>query len=341
MIISQSQQDQSQSQQQEQQQQQDQTKSNQEKRRRQRQSVKSTSQPQPQQQQTTQTKSRSVQSQPQPEPETESEDEQPKTQTRLRQSQPQHRSNIKAICTLMTSQLPKTTERHWQAVELTPFSNFYRAFRQNKVQESKLTKKENDVREIIRTYEPKDKKFKFGKLSKEFTENDVKLIFGICCGKEEMDLKPMRKEHSSFAMRRFATVERLTTKIIRDELIKSANGRTKQDEEDFARLLVLFTCSALLFSNTGSKLGWATVHYVDDMKNMRKYNWAQAVKKHLMDDIHHNYKEPEKVKGCVMALLVSINFYFPLFSLTFSSSYVFTLTFFFFICIFFASVLVL
>ena len=67
----------------------------------------------------------------------------------------------------------------------------------------------------------------------------------------------------------------------------------------------MYTCLKLFFSISGTTVGWVFINYIEDINSMRKYNWAEAIRNTLMSSIEKYHKNPAKVTGCVMALLVS------------------------------------
>lgn len=86
-------------------------------------------------------------------------------------------------------------------------------------------------------------------------------------------------------------------------------GDTTQDHQDVAKLLSLYLCGKLFFATSGETMGWGFVRVVEDLDNMKAYEWTGAICTTLMESIKGFYSKPEKVTGCVTALLVSALFF--------------------------------
>ena len=89
-------------------------------------------------------------------------------------------------------------------------------------------------------------------------------------------------------------------------------GKTKTDFDDVAWILSLILCLKLLVPTSSHVLGWNYLGYVDNLNEMKKYNWADFIMEGLMGSIRKANNNSKHVSGCVMILLVSILFHLSL-----------------------------
>lgn len=214
------------------------------------------------------------------------------------------RSNMVTIVKLL--QHIKLRNEHINGLKKTPFWLLFDAILKNKLNYKQCRKYDDIALKIIQTYQPGSSgSFQLGPETVKLTTEDIKSIFGISCGDEPMHLGYGNKSISSFLTRRSIQTERLSSTTIIDLLQKALKGKKKEDTEDVIRMLCMYTCLKLFFSTSGTTVGWVFLNYMEDINSMRKYNWAEAIRNTLMSSIEKYHKNPAKVTGCVMALLVS------------------------------------
>ncbi|KAL7238675.1 hypothetical protein ACSBR2_004717 [Camellia fascicularis] len=171
----------------------------------------------------------------------------------------------------------------------------------------KLFKKcDATVCRIIQTYNPEDEKFHIGGAKLPLRNNGIRLIFGVQCGKEKLDLTQDGKGPSDFMQRRCANVSRISSKLIKDLLAEAICGRTERDEEDVAKLLCLYVCAKLFFATTGEHISWAFVRMIDKLDTLKHYDWTATIRNTLIGSLNEMHNRPAKVTGCVVALLFLI-----------------------------------
>ncbi|MBT1630337.1 hypothetical protein KK466_29775, partial [Klebsiella pneumoniae] len=51
-------------------------------------------------------------------------------------------------------------------------------------------------------------------------------------------------------------------------------------------------------------IGWDILKYIEDLNEIKSYAWSEKICKVLMDSVDGHSSRPEKVTGCVIALLV-------------------------------------
>ncbi|KAH7861644.1 hypothetical protein Vadar_028840 [Vaccinium darrowii] len=77
----------------------------------------------------------------------------------------------------------------------------------------------------------------------------------------------------------------------------------QQNVDDVVRLLCLYLCVMLLFSNKANSVNWSYVHYMEDLEKVKEYDWASAVSKYLLESIHKNHRDISQLKGSSILLL--------------------------------------
>lgn len=89
--------------------------------------------------------------------------------------------------------------------------------------------------------------------------------------------------------------------------LKLAVKGTSEENVDYAvRLLYLYICTTLLFTNTRNNITWFIQYLLDDIPKISTYNWSQAIYEWLIDDMLKKEGRPSSVTECTILLLVSI-----------------------------------
>ncbi|KAL7208907.1 hypothetical protein ACSBR1_030611 [Camellia fascicularis] len=132
--------------------------------------------------------------------------------------------------------------------------------------------------------------------------NDFKLIFAIACGQKKMNLAYRRKNEVAMVQRRKITESRMTSVSIQKLITKLLRSN---NNEDVIRLVCLLVCLLLLYSSTGTTIGWGFMKYLENIDEMKSYDWCGAAKQHLTRSIARNINQIDRVCGCVIILLVS------------------------------------
>ncbi|CAL5331434.1 unnamed protein product [Camellia sinensis] len=168
----------------------------------------------------------------------------------------------------------------------------------------KSRKSDDDVVAIIQCYNEKTKAFTVGKKNLTFTTNDMTLIFGLEGGKGAMSLRYSKKPKSAFLRRRFQKDTRLTGPVLKNALVKAMKGKQPTDFKDVAIIVTLYLCLTLFFATSGNSIGWVFIKFVEPLESMKQYDWPEAITSTLIDSIMTLHRTPEKVTGCVIALLI-------------------------------------
>ena len=194
---------------------------------------------------------------------------------------------------------------HIVCLQSTPFWKLFEAMLHSKIDQRKCRKFEEFVIMVIRSYEKNHSAFRLGNKLVKLTRSDVQLIFGIDCGKKEIDFSKVNVTTVEFVKwRGISPAQRLTTKNINmliDQLLPSEKD---EDVKDVVRLLCLHLCQSLFFSTSGTAIGWGYVKIMEDLDIIKEYDWADLITSTVMASIHTHYSNPQKITGCVLVLLV-------------------------------------
>ncbi|KAH7834645.1 hypothetical protein Vadar_018198 [Vaccinium darrowii] len=113
----------------------------------------------------------------------------------------------------------------------------------------------------------------------------------------------IKKESTASAKRLDIKESRLSTTTIERKIKELQKSMKQQDIDNVVRLLCLYLCVMLLFSNKVNSVNWLYVHYMEDLEKVKEYDWASAVSKYLLDSIHKNHRDIKQLKGSSILLL--------------------------------------
>ncbi|KAL7262996.1 hypothetical protein ACSBR1_001208 [Camellia fascicularis] len=185
------------------------------------------------------------------------------------------------------------------------------AIRINKLNHNEFRKFDEAILKIIRMYDAHCDAFNIGGNFVKLCRSDIRLLFGIQCGTRHIDLSSCQRPTLNFIQRSSHNTVRITSKLVKTLFEEAMAGQRRVDKEDVAKLLTLYMCGKMFFANSGKTISWAFVRYIDDLKTVRAYDWTGAILQMLTGSIKDFHHTPEKVTGCVVALLVCI-FWFVL-----------------------------
>ncbi|CAL5347900.1 unnamed protein product [Camellia sinensis] len=216
----------------------------------------------------------------------------------------QFRSNLSSVVSFF--QTLKFSSKHLLELQKTPFWYLIQALTTGRMDPKKSRKSDDDVVAIIQCYNEKTKAFTVGKKNLTFTTNDMTLIFDLEGGKGAMSLRYSKKPKSAFLRRRFQKDTRLTGPVLKNALVKAMKGKQPTDFKDVAIIVTLYLCLTLFFATSGNSIGWVFIKYVEPLESMKQYDWPEAITSTLIDSIMALHRTPEKVTGCVIALLKTV-----------------------------------
>ncbi|KAI8552228.1 hypothetical protein RHMOL_Rhmol06G0250100 [Rhododendron molle] len=167
----------------------------------------------------------------------------------------------------------------------------------------KCIKSDTVLTKLLAAYNPKTDCFTIAGKNVKLTANHVKLIFGISCGTERFVAKLKTRDQVAFA-KRHNIQQRLTTKAISDMLKELAqeNKTNIEDVQDVARLVCMFLIVKLFFPTSGITVSWKHVDAMEDLTQMKSYNWAAEIRDELIESIKKSQHSPKDVKGCQLIL---------------------------------------
>ncbi|KAG5561405.1 hypothetical protein RHGRI_004439 [Rhododendron griersonianum] len=212
-----------------------------------------------------------------------------------------NRCNMQAMIRLMKG-FPVTPALK-DSLKKTPFWHLINAFIEEKVKSDHCRKFDEVVVKIVESYDANTRTFRLGNKHVKLEREDVKLIFGISCGNEEINQGNCKKEDVQLAVKWKIKGTRLDTSTIKKLLTEKQNSKLAEDMDDIARLLCLFLCGTLFFSRSGTTINWVYVRYMEDLSKIKQFDWAGAISKYLLKSTHMEHKDPKEVKGSSILLL--------------------------------------
>ncbi|KAF7143014.1 hypothetical protein RHSIM_Rhsim05G0055800 [Rhododendron simsii] len=212
-----------------------------------------------------------------------------------------NRSNLQGFIRLLKD--TELSPNHIACFKKTPFWLLIESILDKKLVSEHCRKFDEVVVKVVKSYDERTKSFRLGDKKVKLKDNHVKLIFGICCGNEEMTERNISKGDTALAKRLCIKEPRLTTTTIKEKIKELKGSKKREHIEDVVRLFCLFLCVTLLFSTSGTTVNWSLVYYMEDLAKVKQYNWAGAVTDYLMKSIHKNHKELNELHGCSLLLM--------------------------------------
>ncbi|CAL5361240.1 unnamed protein product [Camellia sinensis] len=215
-----------------------------------------------------------------------------------------YRSNIGTVIKLLKG--VKFTKAQQTDLQKTPFWPLINALSSTQLKASWCRCYNSIVAEMTTLYNKRKRSFVLGKKEMKLRTSDVKLIFGIDCGEDSITTKSYARPKDfelPFYKRRCKSVKRLDGKSLTKMFQQTKKGKSTNDCQDLARVITLYLCLKLLMPTTGHTLSWSFLNYVDNLNNIKKYNWVEAIKDTLMNSMANANNNPRHVTGCVMLLL--------------------------------------
>ncbi|CAL5369273.1 unnamed protein product [Camellia sinensis] len=215
-----------------------------------------------------------------------------------------YRSNIGTVIKLLKG--VKFTKAQQTELQKTPFWLLINALSSTQLKASWCRCYNSIVAEMTTLYNKRKRSFVLGKKEMKLRTSDVKLIFGIDCGEDSITTKSYARAKDfelPFYKRRCKSVKRLDGKSLTKMFQQTKKGKSTNDCQELARVITLYLCLKLLMPTTGHTLSWSFLNYVDNLNNIKKYNWVEAIKDTLMNSMANANNNPRHVTGCVMLLL--------------------------------------
>ncbi|CAL5334300.1 unnamed protein product [Camellia sinensis] len=212
-----------------------------------------------------------------------------------------YRSNIQSLIKFFKT--TKLKEEHLTVLRKTPFSLLVDTLSENKVKRRDSIKYNDVVAKILQTYQMDGTTFEITGKKLKLKRNDFKLIFGIACGQKKMNLAYGRKNEVAMVQRRKITESRMTSASIQKLITKLLRSNNNEDVEDVVRLVCVLVCLLLLYPGTGTTIGWGFMKYLENIDEMKSYDWCGIAKQHLTRSIARNFNQIDRAYECVIILL--------------------------------------
>ncbi|CAL5338776.1 unnamed protein product [Camellia sinensis] len=212
-----------------------------------------------------------------------------------------YRSNIQSLIKFFKT--TKLREKHLTVLRKTPFSLLVDTLSENKVKRRDSIKYDDVVAKILQTYQMDGTTFEIVGKKLKLKRNYFKLIFGIACGQKKMNLAYGRKNEVAMVQRRKITESRMTSISIQKLIMKLLRSNNNEDVEDVVGLVCLLVCLLLLYPGTGTTIVWGFMKYLENIDEMKSYDWCGTAKQHLTRSIARNINQIDRVCGCVIILL--------------------------------------
>lgn len=216
----------------------------------------------------------------------------------------QSKCNMLSFMKMMNTVKDNIKKEHTDLLELTPFWPIISAYKDGKITKEMHTKSDIDIMKIVQRFNATTGSFEFGDTSITLTPKDISIIFGLPEGGMHIKIKDTKgRKRTKFTETYFKGVTRLHKKKVEEEIEKIKTSKDSNKIKDFVRLLAIELCLTLLFTNTGYSIAWCLVECCENLEDMGKYAWADAVQETLMNSLTHTDKT-KPLNGCVVALLV-------------------------------------
>ncbi|KAM1818360.1 hypothetical protein ACFX11_000163 [Malus domestica] len=159
-------------------------------------------------------------------------------------------------------------------------------------------KSDTDLSKVIKCYDPKEQKFRFGdRDARGITPDDVALIFGLNNDGVELpntDKSSKSSKEDRFIEKYFHNVERVKKNHILQAYQKSLVDRTPKGARDTASIICAHLIQSLLFANSGTYITWSFVQIYGKLDEISKYNWAKGVRDYLFKMIDKSQTKKRK-----------------------------------------------
>ncbi|CAN6718602.1 unnamed protein product [Malus baccata var. baccata] len=196
------------------------------------------------------------------------------------------------------------TEGHLELLQQTPFWPLILAFYNGLISEDQCKKSKVGIGNIMKCYNAETMSFEFGTTSASLTTEDVVENLGLPREGQEVQLKGTTKHISDFTKRCFEEETILYEKLVDNALEAAIKGKRETDAEDVARLILIELCATFLLCNTNQVVSWNLVEYCEDLENLSRYSWAEAVADLLHGSLGKRTRRSEgySLPGCVAVI---------------------------------------
>ncbi|BBG95142.1 hypothetical protein Prudu_003613 [Prunus dulcis] len=251
----------------------------------------------------------------------------------------QFRCNAYAFNSIIRDIKDKINERQKKLLKKTPFWNLIELFYRQRIDMNNMNKSDLDLVQLLKTFHPDTKSFKFGTKSFQITGNAVTQILGL--PNEGKSVKLVNDRYTAtFRTRHFGEKGKPSKNQIESELQKTIalanqpkkeNAKTEQkkkmnkgkekkeaeeEEVDYDKevvsLILILLCMTFLFANSSSTLHWKLFEHCVNLDTLSSYSWARAVSAYMNESLTAKAKAKAKkggeasigaVLGCTILIL--------------------------------------
>ncbi|KAM7491133.1 hypothetical protein LguiA_034054 [Lonicera macranthoides] len=173
------------------------------------------------------------------------------------------------------------------------------------VLEKYYKKSDSAVLEIINCFDLKSNTFKFGNKYVPLLPEDVTDALGIPSTGKKIDIctRHIEKRKDKFCLQNFTSRSQLKRATIEATIPDKLKGQTQEEARDAVRLICLYFCISILFTNSGHSIGWFILHRFEKLEDIGSFNWAAATVDFLIRAIVCHKCKATRVSGCTPLLL--------------------------------------
>ena len=257
----------------------------------------------------------------------------------------QFRCNAYAFNSIIRDIKDKLNERQKKLLKKTPFWNLIELFYHQRIDMNNMNKSDLDLVQLLKTFDPDTKSFKFGTKSFQITGNAVTQILGLPNEGKSVKLvndrytatfrtrhfgekgKPSKNQVEAELQKTIALANQPKKEKAKTEQKKKMNkGKEKKEAEEeeeeeevdydkeVVSLILILLCMTFLFANSSSTLHWKLFEHCVNLDTLSSYSWARAVSAYMNESLTTKAKAKAKkggeasigaVSGCTILILVS------------------------------------
>ncbi|BBG99430.1 hypothetical protein Prudu_009121 [Prunus dulcis] len=244
--------------------------------------------------------------------------------------------------TMIGKQSTRTMSNFEEASQENPFWNLIELFYHQRIDMNNMNKSDLDLVQLLKTFDPDTKSFKFGTKSFQITGNAVTQILGLPNEGKSVKLvndrytatfrtrhfgekgKPSKNQVEAELQKTIALANQPKKEKAKTEQKKKTNkGKEKKEAEEeeeeevdydkeVVSLILILLCMTFLFANSSSTLHWKLFEHCVNLDTLSSYSWARAVSAYMNESLTAKAKAKAKkggeasigaVSGCTILIL--------------------------------------
>ncbi|KAL6582574.1 hypothetical protein OROMI_006588 [Orobanche minor] len=180
----------------------------------------------------------------------------------------------------------KLTNEHLETMKKTPFYLLLIAIYKDQLTTSQCRKMDNNIVSVVQLFNARTRSVKLGMEEKEIV------------------VSKGGKKKTAFVERLFPKGEKLEQKLLKERLDELVQKREQVDIEDTVRIICLILISSLFFCSTGLRIPWGWVDFVENLDEIKCYDWCGKILSTLLDSMTAKKEKPSKINGCTLFLFI-------------------------------------